>query len=265
MLNYKLPLITSFLLSIVLFSLNSSPVKAANEPKFTMPDPQITITKELTEKLKNQKPVCDTNEKGQVICKNTWLAEYIAAIYKYAVGIVGILATVVMMIGGFIWITAGGNAGRVSDAKNWIYGALTGLVLTFSSYLILYQVNPKTTTLTPITYKQMAAIPTCCNSEGYYSATKEVDKNGNIKYHCEKDSDVCEEPKVCAAAVAMSNSYACIEPKSGCCLKKKWNGPYLSILCEDNIAIQDCSGTEYVLVDGAKCTKDPPMNCSSIK
>lgn len=70
------------------------------------------------------------------------IAKYIKAIYKYALGIVGILATVVMMFGGVLWITAGGNAERISNAKSWLAAALTGLVLALSSYMILYIVNP---------------------------------------------------------------------------------------------------------------------------
>lgn len=74
-----------------------------------------------------------------------WIGDYITGIYKYAVGIVGILATVVMMIGGVMWITAVGNASRLSEAKAWIGAALTGLILAMTSYTILYQVNPKLT------------------------------------------------------------------------------------------------------------------------
>lgn len=70
------------------------------------------------------------------------IGDYINAIYKYAIGIVGILAAVVLMFGGVLWITAGGNAERVGNAKSWIGAALTGLVLTLASYTILYTVNP---------------------------------------------------------------------------------------------------------------------------
>ncbi len=87
----------------------------------------------------------DDFEKGKPISmsgstKN--IADYIKAIYKYALGIVGILATVVLMFGGVLWITAGGNAERITNAKSWLTAALTGLVLALTSYMILYFVNP---------------------------------------------------------------------------------------------------------------------------
>jgi hypothetical protein len=70
------------------------------------------------------------------------IANYIKAIYQYAVGSVGILAAIVMMFGGILWITAGGNPGRVENAKSWIFAALTGLVIALTSYMILYMINP---------------------------------------------------------------------------------------------------------------------------
>jgi hypothetical protein len=70
------------------------------------------------------------------------IANLVKAIYKYAIGIVGILAAVVLMVGGVLWIMAGGNATQVGEAKAWIGASLTGLVLALTSYLILNTVNP---------------------------------------------------------------------------------------------------------------------------
>ncbi|MBI4779675.1 hypothetical protein HY797_04495 [Candidatus Falkowbacteria bacterium] len=70
------------------------------------------------------------------------IARYVRAIYKYAIGIVGILAAVVLMIGGVMWIVAGGSSTMIGEAKAWIGASLTGLVLALLSYLILATVNP---------------------------------------------------------------------------------------------------------------------------
>jgi hypothetical protein len=70
------------------------------------------------------------------------IGEYIQMIYTYALSIVGILSTIVMMFAGFLWMTAGGNASRVQDAQAWIASALTGLVLALFSYTFLYLINP---------------------------------------------------------------------------------------------------------------------------
>ncbi|MCX6800497.1 MAG: transglycosylase SLT domain-containing protein, partial [Candidatus Falkowbacteria bacterium] len=48
----------------------------------------------------------------------------------------------VMMYGGIIWTTAGGNQGKVTEAQNWITAAATGLILALASYIILVNINP---------------------------------------------------------------------------------------------------------------------------
>ncbi|MFA4941490.1 MAG: hypothetical protein WC582_02745 [Patescibacteria group bacterium] len=71
-----------------------------------------------------------------------WIGEYIAGIYKYGIGVVGILAAVVLMFGGVRWLLAGGSPDKIGDAKAWIGASLTGLILALTSYMILYQINP---------------------------------------------------------------------------------------------------------------------------
>ena len=73
------------------------------------------------------------------------IGEYIKSIYNYLILLVGLVAVIASMIGGIIWLTAAGNTTRISTAKSWIGGSLTGLVLALSSYLILQTINPKLT------------------------------------------------------------------------------------------------------------------------
>lgn len=82
------------------------------------------------------------------------IAEYIKVVYQYATGIVGIIAAVVLMWGGVLWLTSAGNSSRVGEAQAWIGAALTGLALVFGSYLILYQINPNLTS-----FKKLSIIP----------------------------------------------------------------------------------------------------------
>ena len=74
--------------------------------------------------------------------KTTAIAEYIKNIYNYAISIVGIVATIMLMFGGFTWLTAGGSGEKVGKARDIIFGALTGLVLALTSYTILTLINP---------------------------------------------------------------------------------------------------------------------------
>jgi hypothetical protein len=67
--------------------------------------------------------------------------------YSFAIGAVGVLATVMLMWGGFKWLTSRGNSGVISESKQIIWSALIGVVLAFLSYTILYLVNPRLTTI----------------------------------------------------------------------------------------------------------------------
>ncbi|MCD4693740.1 pilin [bacterium] len=71
------------------------------------------------------------------------IADYMKALYNWGIGIVGVLAGVVLIIAGMMWLTAGGNNTQVEAAKKWIGGALSGLVLALGSYFILFQINPE--------------------------------------------------------------------------------------------------------------------------
>ncbi len=74
--------------------------------------------------------------------ENTALfSEYIVAIFKYSIGIVGIISTIVLMFGGIRWLTAGGNNGIITEARNYIIGSLSGLILSLGSFLLLSTIN----------------------------------------------------------------------------------------------------------------------------
>ena len=52
-------------------------------------------------------------------------------------GIVGSLALLMFVIGGFLMLISAGNSEKVSKAKNIILAAVIGLALVFASYLII--------------------------------------------------------------------------------------------------------------------------------
>lgn len=75
------------------------------------------------------------------------LGEYIAAIYKYSLAIAGVLAGIMITIGGVKYLMSAGNAPAIASAKKTIFGALVGLILVFTSYIILNTVNPRLVSL----------------------------------------------------------------------------------------------------------------------
>jgi|GEM_PF-5064760 len=85
--------------------------------------------------------------------KTTWIAEYIVGIYKYAIGIIGIIAMMAIAIGGAMWVISAGNPGRISEAKSWITSGILGLALGLGSYLILGMINYDLVRFKPINMK----------------------------------------------------------------------------------------------------------------
>jgi hypothetical protein len=117
------------------------------------------------------------------------IADYIKAIYTFAVGAVGIVAAVVLMIGGVTWITAGGNASSVGEAKSMIGAALTGMVLVLTSYLILGQVNPALINLQSDVIKSPEVTQTTSSQD----AATNAKVNCSINNKCQQDTiDDCQ-------------------------------------------------------------------------
>lgn len=83
-------------------------------------------------------------------CDIGWISQYIVAIYKYGIILAAVLTTVMIMVGGFLWLMSGGSSNRVSKAKEFITNALMGLLLALFSYMLLYTINPRLTALGPI-------------------------------------------------------------------------------------------------------------------
>lgn len=68
--------------------------------------------------------------------------EYVQGIYKFGIWTVGLAALFMLSVGGFIYLSSGGNTATIGKAKTYIWDALIGLVLAILAYLILYVINP---------------------------------------------------------------------------------------------------------------------------
>lgn len=59
-----------------------------------------------------------------------------ASIINVLMGLLGIIAVVIILIGGFEWMTAGGNEDKVGEAKKRIMQGIIGLVIILSAWAI---------------------------------------------------------------------------------------------------------------------------------
>jgi hypothetical protein len=60
----------------------------------------------------------------------------VSNVIKAFMGLLGIVAVVIILLGGFKWMTAGGNEEKVSEAKKLIISGIIGLVIIMSAYAI---------------------------------------------------------------------------------------------------------------------------------
>ncbi|MCL5436000.1 MAG: pilin [Patescibacteria group bacterium] len=75
--------------------------------------------------------------------KSEALGECIVAIYKWALGFSVILALLMIIFAGYLYMTSGGNAQRVTLAKEFFAGAIIGLIVLFCAIIILRTINPE--------------------------------------------------------------------------------------------------------------------------
>lgn len=60
----------------------------------------------------------------------------IASIINVFMGLLGIIAVVIILYGGFMWMTAAGNEERVDKARKMIVSGVIGLAIILSAYAI---------------------------------------------------------------------------------------------------------------------------------
>ncbi|MFA6534618.1 MAG: pilin, partial [Patescibacteria group bacterium] len=102
-------------------------------------------------KLQDHLKLTDTKDaSGNQYYEIPWIAEAISSLYKFGVSAAAILAVIMIIVGGFIWLTSAGNQTQITEAKGYIFGAAIGLLIALGSYVLLYTINPELVRLKPI-------------------------------------------------------------------------------------------------------------------
>ena len=57
-------------------------------------------------------------------------------IVRYLLGFLGVIAIIIILYGGFDWLTSAGNEEKVGQAKKIITAGIIGLIIIFVSYAI---------------------------------------------------------------------------------------------------------------------------------
>lgn len=67
---------------------------------------------------------------------NSDLRTTIARLINVALSLLGVIAVVIILAGGFKWMTAGGNDDKVAEARKMIFSGIIGLAIILSSWAI---------------------------------------------------------------------------------------------------------------------------------
>jgi hypothetical protein len=102
---------------------------------------------------------------------------YISKLYTFGIGIGGILAVLMIVMGG-IYYSVSGAVDKKSEGKDMITSALLGLLILLGSYVILQTVNPVLTTLkNPTLDKTLISTSTLAYSCTEQNTTRECGAN----------------------------------------------------------------------------------------
>ena len=68
--------------------------------------------------------------------------EITISIVNWVLGLLALIAVILVLIGGFMWMTAGGNEDKIGRAKKLLVAAVTGLVIILAAWGIsIYAIN----------------------------------------------------------------------------------------------------------------------------
>lgn len=191
------------------------------------------------------------NAKGETVVRSDLLAKYINAFYKWGLSIVAVIAVMVLMAGGLMWIVSGGESGTVNKAKDMIFGSLTGMALLVGAWFFLNTINPQLTQLPAL---EMVIINKtslgCCQYSDVAKMESDTDckKNGGTPKLSEIDADSGEPMSY------VSSGDKCVLP--GCCIS---NAGTANAVCKNKLQAQCTSGNTFVLkscnslISTAKC------------
>lgn len=71
------------------------------------------------------------------------LPVYIQYFFKFGMMAAGVIALIVLIVGGIKYLTSAGNPDAISDARKRIFSGIIGLVILLLSYLVIDMINPQ--------------------------------------------------------------------------------------------------------------------------
>ena len=74
------------------------------------------------------------NASGNIGLGNADPEDMIVSVINWILGILALVAVIMILVGGFLWMTAGGNEEKVDKAKKLLIAAIIGLVIILAAW-----------------------------------------------------------------------------------------------------------------------------------
>lgn len=87
-------------------------------------------------------PLEKAAQEGAGYIDTSW-EDIVSQIIQLALTLLGVIFLILMIYGGYLWMTARGNEEQTTKAKNAIVAAIIGIVIVLSAYAISYFVVKK--------------------------------------------------------------------------------------------------------------------------
>jgi len=169
------------------------------------------------------------------LIKSDLLPRYIMALYNYSLTIVGILATIVLMGGGVLWLTSGGDSGKITQAKELITSSISGTIILVLAWIILNTINPNLVNFKSIDtlyVVPISLISGCCE---YGSEAKTVTSDW-----CKKKGGTFYQPT--SVEIYLPIGGKCKSYKVNCNIKKDCDGKIIQCFDADTkiTTVENC-------------------------
>ena len=158
--------------------------KNAASAKFNLPDYVFQIPIGSLSKL----TAIDCSNSSK--CEIPWIAQYISAVYNYGLSIGGIIAVLILMAAGLLWIVSGGDSNKINQAKKMIIGSVTGLILFIGMYVFLGFINPDLNNLKSISLDSIERKDLEIQADDKLGGTAEEFKNKSCATESELSSGI---------------------------------------------------------------------------
>ena len=191
-----------------------SVIVVLNETNFVQADSRLFSEEDIPLKYNLQIEFLKfQGDSREITIQNDTIGKYILAVFKYSVSIVGIIATVMIEIGGIIWLTSAGNVTRISTAKSYITSAVVGLILMLVSVTVLWLINPEYINMKALDVEKIQKIEgRCCKSKApddegttYYWQVYNIVKGCDPDYAVEV-TDLSEKAEKCNNSQYLDNN-----------------------------------------------------------